>query len=1685
MATNSDLTHHSPTTPLMTSNEQERSLREMVETYEELLQQQEEDLALLREENRALETENRKKKLKLRRRELTPPLPPREERAGDEDEERVEGGARDRPPPSDKDSLRYLTEIMGQFTIQAREDRESTKSAITSLTTALANQTRSNKEQREADRLAKLIPQVPVMSPKEDIAEYLELFEQTQVARGVPPEAWSQALVPLLNQTCKDSILNIPVETRLQYADLKDVLLANVSLDDRSAAKKFASAYKVQNQTWRQTGTYMEKQLRKFARGNSADEIRNQVLKESLIQLMPVETAAYVRERKPNTWEEAADLAANHFMAHNVNQTNWEGQRPRKDSERYSLFRYRSQYQSNRQNCKFRGDTSSPRGFESKTYTRPPGNQESSTPKSSFKGDRPFKQSTQKSVHFSQDSFSKDSTRDRSQVTCWKCREKGHYASECTTVMRFSVPSLLEMSSKPVFKTGKIGTKKVEALMDSGADVSIIAKHLLPTKFTSCGPVWVKVFGGQVQKYPTVVVPATLEGTDVDLFCAVAPASHLPNPVIIGRNIPGYVVRWTVDIQPAETQTDREEKSTEETVTTSDSDNKRLAETQCQPGRTTRTESPNPNLTENNNDKPVPEQKDVPAQQLTQHPEPTSSQLVNTFTNLEMLNLEELKPAEILAVRTRAQRKRQEKQQREDDQITEQSEATITPVFEKNSTEDRKENGEPMNQQQTAITTSEEVQITQPEKKLDDTEEPEESEDEEEPEIYRQETNSPETPQAPEVTFPFTRAELIKEQGEDNSLVSLFQDAQKNGDSYFTVKDSILYARDLQQSSSNPLKIVVPEKLKKHVLTAGHDCRGHFGKNKTRKHIADQFYWIGMGKDVAKFCKECITCARFGHHKKEKQKMTLVPTVATPWKKIAVDVAGPFTRTKRGFKYLLTVIDYATRYPEAIPLKRVDAETTAQALLDLFSKFDVPAEIVSDNGKNFTAKMMEHLLKALKIHHIKTSPYHPEANGLVERLNGVIKKTLVKAGAKDRDWDLWLPKVLMAVRTTPHSSTGFSPFQLMFGRQPNTSVDALREYLEGGREDIPQNVHSYLKDLCYQLSLTQQLAGENERTAREKSKKYQDQGAKDSPLQVGDMVLAFEPRMRSSLSAKWEGPYPVTHIPGDLTYILDVGKGKTLKRHRNCLRKFHPLSINAATVIVAEEEREGEEEGLIELAPQTSEGSDEAEIIWEEVKGLIHLEGARKQELTALLKEYEDLFQSQPGHSKLEKFPLDTQDSPAISQYPYRMPLKWKAKVEEEIEMLLKAGIIRPSVSPWSSPVVPVMKTDKSVRMCIDFRQINKLTKLDKFPLPRVDDLLARVSKAKYISLLDLCKGYYQIGLEEEAIAKTAFITHCGKYEFTRLPFGLVNAPAFFQRQMNKVLKDGPAEAYIDDIAVYSDTWEEHVQHLRQTLEACREYNLTVKLKKCQFASAKLNFLGHTIGSGTLVPQQGKLDALTNYPMPRTKKGLRSFLGLIAYQKQYIPDFAITAAGLYGQTKQTSPERVEWTDQLKADFEKLKADVTTAPILVSPELDEPFYLFTDACGTGIGAVLKQKKDGVFQTIAYFSKKLLPYQKNYAISEMEALAVVEAIKHFKAYLYGAQVTVFTDHQAISFIRNMKNGNPRLVRWALGLQPFNCNYMYLPGAQNLEADALSRAEWSSQPETPPSSQEGGDVGYHPTH
>ena len=418
---------------------------------------------------------------------------------------------------------------------------------------------------------------------------------------------------------------------------------------------------------------------------------------------------------------------------------------------------------------------------------------------------------------------------------------------------------------------------------------------------------------------------------------------------------------------------------------------------------------------------------------------------------------------------------------------------------------------------------------------------------------------------------------------------------------------------------------------------------------------------------------------------------------------------------------------------------------------------------------------------------------------------------------------------------------------------------------------------------------------------------------------------------------------------------------------------------------------------------------------------------------------------------------------PVSRRYSRRYAPAERQAIAQEVKKLLEQGIIRESSSPWCSPVVLVRKKSSEYRFCVDYRELNRVTKKDVYPLPRIDDAIDCLAGAQYFSSLDLKQGFYQCGVREEDKEKTGFITNDGLYEFNRMPFGLTGAPATFERLMDTVLRGRKWHSclvYLDDVCVYGRTWEEHNERLGDVLRCLDDASLSLNLKKCHLAQTELQLLGHTISTQGVLPDPDKVAAVKNSQTPTCLRALRSFIGLCSFYRRFIPDFAKIARPLHSLMQKDSA--FEWTEEREAAFQRLKLALTSPPLLAHFDQTKPVTVHSDASGYGIGLILTQKRetDGAAAVVAYASRTLTKAEMNYSTTEKECLGVVWSTKVFRPYMYGRPVTVVTDHNALCHLMSAREPAGRLARWALRLQEFDITITYKAGRRHADADCLSR-------------------------
>ncbi|EYB82894.1 hypothetical protein Y032_0348g3182 [Ancylostoma ceylanicum] len=517
-------------------------------------------------------------------------------------------------------------------------------------------------------------------------------------------------------------------------------------------------------------------------------------------------------------------------------------------------------------------------------------------------------------------------------------------------------------------------------------------------------------------------------------------------------------------------------------------------------------------------------------------------------------------------------------------------------------------------------------------------------------------------------------------------------------------------------------------------------------------------------------------------------------------------------------------------------------------------------------------------------------------------------------------------------------------------------------------------------------------------------------------------------------------------------------------------------------------------------------------------------------ELEVLLKKYCGTFaisDVELTQTHLLVHDIDVQGHPPIRQKTRPVPYALKLEVQEMLKDLKERQIIEESSSPWASPIVLVAKKDGGIRLCVDYREVNKVTKKDCYPLPSIDVALQNLQGKHYFTSLDLASGYWQVPLSDSAKEISAFTTTAGLYQFRVIPFGLTNAPAAFQRLMEKVLciadvliatdsverhfevfeqvlqafqKANLAPAafqrlmekvlghvlgpevsvYIDDVLIATDSVERHFEVFEQVLQAFQKANLKIKPQKCRIFETRVAFLGHVVDDTGVKTDPDKINNIVEYPRPENLSELRTFLGMCGYYRKFVLRYAQTARPLYDLT--STKVKFEWKPEHEKAFLQLKVLLTSAPVLAQPDVEKarsglrPFYIYTDASRVGVGAVLAQEQDDGFLHPIYFaSKPLSKAERNYHVTDQEGLAVVYALKKFHYFIYGVHTIVRTDHATLTSLFKRKNVSTRVLRWALEIQRYDLTIEHVKGAANCVADALSRGVVPLSEEVPPTHSE----------
>ena len=585
---------------------------------------------------------------------------------------------------------------------------------------------------------------------------------------------------------------------------------------------------------------------------------------------------------------------------------------------------------------------------------------------------------------------------------------------------------------------------------------------------------------------------------------------------------------------------------------------------------------------------------------------------------------------------------------------------------------------------------------------------------------------------------------------------------------------------------------------------------------------------------------------------------------------------------------------------------------------------------------------------------------------------------------------------------------------------------------------------------------------------------------------VGQKCLILQPDDTSSRTfSRWKGPAEVVEVKSPHSYIVELD-GKQMHIHANYLRPFHVrvdevkcncselqsvidncFSCLNCSIIYENDSDFGNVEVIDTSASRGQEESLPSQLI--DRKMLDHLSGIQQTQLLDLLDEFGSCFSQSPGlcTAVMHKIPTTPGFVPKRLR-PYRIPENLKAEVNAQIAELLRLGFITESNSAMASPVVAVLKPHgRGVRVCVNYQYVNKHTLPDQTPLTDISEIIQKVGRANFISLFDANSGYHQCMIVPEDRWKTAFCCDSAMYEWVRCPFGLRGSGCTFVRAIRKILYEvrDCVESYVDDMAVHTfGAWMGHLSDLRRFLEVIQTSGFTLNLSKCSFGQSEIKFVGHVIGSGKRRADPDKVESIKALRVPETKKQVRQILGLFGHFRDYIENYATHAKPLTDLTGKRVPNRVPWGEREQKSFDTLKhllIEATVNPIQII-DCRKPFGVFVDACDYATGSMLVQVgDDGSEQPVAFASYKFTPTQKNWPVIQKEAYAIIWALNKFKHWVFGAPaVTVYTDHNPLTYLTDTAPKSAKLMRWLLALQEFsNVSFCFRAGSINEAADCMS--------------------------
>lgn len=593
-------------------------------------------------------------------------------------------------------------------------------------------------------------------------------------------------------------------------------------------------------------------------------------------------------------------------------------------------------------------------------------------------------------------------------------------------------------------------------------------------------------------------------------------------------------------------------------------------------------------------------------------------------------------------------------------------------------------------------------------------------------------------------------------------------------------------------------------------------------------------------------------------------------------------------------------------------------------------------------------------------------------------------------------------------------------------------------------------------------------------------------------------------RNENKFDFNWIGPATVVEKRGHVVYRVRLENGTERMYHINMLKPYVTRDMKLATQ--DNDERDSDEPvsveqdsddqnidelgisaammGLIEVSDDEDEdqddvGSDSIRLeedigqlpianmeqteTWKDVHVNPNLNETEKCQIWELLTEYQDIFSDVPTVTNLVTYDIKVKSDEPIRHKPYKVPVHLTDAVEKELDQMLQMGWIERTDSPYASPLVIVKKKNSSsLRLCVSYKDLNRITVIDPTPQPDMEDILAKLGKSRFYSTFDACKGFYAIKMNEESRQYTGFVYRNAHYHFCVCPFGLVNAPSVYAKMMQKLLYNAKnVENFVDDIIAFNKDINSHLITLRDLFERVRKANIKLKPSKVKIGYEEVVYLGQVVGAGKVRPTDENIEKVINAPVPRTKKGVRSLCGLVNWLRKFIPNAAKLLKPLTDLTAKSKSDVVKWGPEQQNAWDEVKVILTNKPILTLYDPNKEHVIMTDASQDFIGGCLLQREDdNQLHPVMYASRKCVDREIRYDIQNKEMLAIVWCCSRFYRFIYGAPFTIQTDCSALSMLNGRLSNNARVVRWQLYLQSFNFRVEVIRGKDNCIADFMTR-------------------------